>query len=319
MIHLVTVSDDRFGRKNGLYFATQKKIHSLFYKEMECWPYLWESIEQTEFYRDNKTLLSNTDAARNGRAYKPYVILTRLQRLSDGEYLVYNDCSPELWETYPTTYDLNKIKQLCIEANDILVPFIKWGRKPLGPGDLGEATHKNYTLNRCMDKMGLRFYEDSFMCASGMICIRKTPETVALVEEWLKWNLIDECCALGWAHIPGDASFWAEESHEEFGKEGYKMGCRHDQSILGLLLARTNHKFCYVEPKIGHPANFLQYCQDYDYKFIECNPPLKVGDKVVNKQGTVLRVYDTNHNGRVIVGQNNASLYEAERYNLKKI
>ena len=324
MTILVTVSDDRFGRKEGLYRKTQIDICGLFFKTKwfnHIYAWTWYDILQTDFYQQNKILLDNTDAARNGRAYKPFVILEGLKNINEGDFLIYNDCSPEIWKGVGSLadYDIDVIKNLCIQNNNILTPFIKWSRYDLKPGELGEATHKNYTLNRCMDKMGLRFYEDAYMCASGMICIRKTSETVALIEEWLKWNCIDECCALGYADIPNDTSFWDKESNPEFGKEGYKMGCRHDQSILGLLLARNNHKFVDVDVNELHCANFLQFCRPGgDYNFIDSLPGLKIGDKVINKQGTVLEIFGI-YEGKYQVGQNNASLYLASRETLKKI
>lgn len=321
MIKLVTVSDDRFGRKDGRYAETQDRIEALISQIMPVKSWRWEDIIDTKFYRDNKTLLDNTDAARNGRAYKPFVILDALNSVDNGDLIVYNDCSPELWEgdINLSQYDLNIIQKLTIKAGDILAPFIRWGLNNLTPGDLGDATHKNYTLNRCMDKMNLRFYEDAYMCASGMLCIRKTPETVAVIEEWLKWNCIDECCALGWAHIPDDASFWEAESHCNFGEPGYKLGCRHDQSILGLLLAQNNHKFVETACEGVHFANFLQYCRpEAEYRFIECLPELNIGVRVINKQGTKMTVFDR-QKGEYIVGVSNASMYSTKRYNLKPI
>lgn len=321
MIYFVTVSDDRFGRKDGLYSDTQDRITELIspmVDGLKAWK--WEDIIKTDFYLQNKTLLDNTDAARNGRAYKPFVILEGLNRINEEDFLIYNDCSPELWQDVNISgYDIEVIKQLCVQANDILVPFIRWGSKTLMPGELGEATHSNYTLNRCMDRMGLRFYEDAYMCASGMICIRKTDATVSLITEWLKWNCIDECCALGYAHIPDDASFWEAESHPVFGTPGYKLGCRHDQSILGLLLAKSNHRFVEAETKDVHFANFLQYCRpDASYTFTECLPVINKGDTVINKQGTKLTVFDI-HDNKFIVGVSNASMYATHRQNLKLI
>lgn len=316
---LVTVSDDRFGRKDGKYSETQDRITKMFDGKLPVIDWKWHEIQTTRFYRDNKVLLDNIDAARNGRVYKPFVILDALNKVPEGEYIIYNDCSPELWENVnPEKYNLEFIKVLCREANDILVPFIKWSRTELKEGQLGEATHKNYTLTRCMDKMGLRFYEDAYMCASGMICIRKTEKTLSLVEEWLRWNLIDECCALGWAHIENDHTFWNEESHPEFGKEGFKMGCRHDQSILGLLLARTNHRFCDSDLKDIHGANFLQFCGNTEYRFIDCLPKLHIGDRVVNKQETQMHVFQI-VDGKYAVGQSDGSQYLTARENLKLI
>lgn len=322
---LVTVSDDRFGRKDGRYSEIQDRITDLFTgydPNLLIAPYKWDDIQNSQFYLENKTLLDNTDMARNGVAYKPYAILNEFRNLADGEFLIYTDCSADLWkEVEPfDRFDLNIIQNLCEKNNDILTAFIKWDMKNIAPGDLGIATHKNFTLNRCMDKMGLRFYEDAYQCASGMICIRKTPQTLILAQEWLKWNCIDECCALGWADKERDTSFWKAESYAPtFGEPGYKMGHRHDQSILGLLLARTNQKFVDILYNQMNPLNFLQFCRpDIEYDFIDSLPRLVIGDIVENKQGTEMNVFDI-EDGKYIVGQSTASCYATKRENLKKV
>lgn len=337
-IYLTTVCDDRFGRKDGKYKETQNKIRLITERLgfTNQFHYEFEALKYHPFYTLNQTLLDNPDAARNGRAYKPYIIQCALERLAFGEFLVYTDCSPEIWKWFVNTDRVNKdifnlelIKQLTIQNDDFLTAFVKWDNKPIPQYGLGIHTHKNFTLNRCMDKMGMRFYEDAYMPASGMICIRKTPVTVDLVNQWLKWNLDDECCALGKKDVPNDDSYWQAESHPEFGKEGYKFGHRHDQSILGLLLASQNRKAVDIIYNTMHPYNFLQFCRiGFEYRFIDLLPKIKVGDKVVNKQGTELKVWriDTLEDGESLIGTEDTiyvvgaleeSCYGASRETLK--
>lgn len=51
---LVTVADDRFGRKEGLYGATQDRITRLFQEHpslgIEPHPYKWEDFARSAFY-----------------------------------------------------------------------------------------------------------------------------------------------------------------------------------------------------------------------------------------------------------------------------
>ncbi|MDQ3047066.1 MAG: hypothetical protein M3R27_05915 [Bacteroidota bacterium] len=321
---LVTISDDRFGRKDGKYSETQDKIRQIFKSndhfgidKFIMWK--WEDFETTNTYLNNMTLFDNTDAARNGRAYKPAVILMALEELKENDFLIYTDCSPEIWNMdadykIDTEFiDIDVLKGLCVQNNDILTAFVKWDDKPIGTDDLGIHTHKNFTLDRCIDRMNLRFYKDAYMHASGMWVIRKTKKTVKLIEDWLAYNLIDECCSLGWAHIPNDDSFWTGA------EENTKMGCRHDQSISGLLLARINQKFVDIVYNDMHPYNFLQFARkDHEYKFIECLPKIDIGDSVVNKQGTEMKVWRI-ETGHYVVGQLEASLYATSRENLKLI
>lgn len=335
---VATIADDRWGRKDGLYTQTQEKIRYILENNpqlgvayVKSWT--WEDISSTQWYENNKTLLDNKDAARNGRAYKPFIISQALKDLENGDYVVYTDCSPEMWNMDRETilpfakFNIDVIKRLCRGNNDILTVFVKWDTKTIKGGQYGIHTHKNFTLNRCIDKMGLREYENSYMHASGMWCIRKTPATVEFVEEWLKWNTDEDCASLGYISIPDDYSFWEAESHKQFGKPGYKMGHRHDQSISGLLLNKRNAKFVDILYNDMSPYNFLQYTRtDVGFKFIDGNPPpspyepLVEGDIVVNNKGVELRIIRIEDEDTYVVGRSDGSCYATTRdkLNLKK-
>ncbi len=171
---LVTVADDRYGRKQGKYGETQDKILKIFLnnldfgiKKFAMWK--WKHITQTDFYKENKAFLDNPNPSKNGRVYKSFVILDGLKQLQDGEFLIYNDCSPELWKNFDenykvdkTKYNINVLKKLCISNNGILTIHVKWDNgKHVRRGEPGSHTHANFTLERCMKKMGLSEYRDS--------------------------------------------------------------------------------------------------------------------------------------------------------------
>lgn len=277
---LVTVSDDRSGRKGGQYEATQDKMTKIFIQNRfvdEQKPWTISNIlnsyhmepEIHDFYLENKVMLDNKDAAINGRLYKPFAIKYELDRLNEGDYLIYNDCSPEMWKMDqdfkidPEIYDLNVIKRLCRQANDFLVAFVKWAPENFDSNPLGIHIHHYFTLSDCIRIMGAN--ENSFLCASGMICIRKTPETVNIVDEWLFWNRYWKCASIGNPSIPGDKSLWET-------KESYKLGCRHDQSILSILLNKRNWDYVDIIYNDISPYNFLNFCRkDVDYSFINSN------------------------------------------------
>lgn len=320
---LVTVSDDRFGRKDGKYEETQTTIDIIFkkinFRIDKHLSFNIQTILKSKYLTDKqKVLLNNKDAAINGRIYKPLTILNTLDTLDEGDFLIYNDCSPELWNLNNYNFDdfdIEIIKDLCIRNNDILTAFVKWSdEKILGQGNLGKHTHKNFTLDRCMNKMNMSFYEDCYMHASGMWCIRKTEETTRFIRNWLYYNSIDECCSLGWSHIETDDSFWKEEN-------SHKMGHRHDQSISGLLLNSIGQNFVDIIYNDLHPYNFLNFCRKgINYKFISGNPKIIVGDKVENKAGSIMRVWRIdieNNKERFIVGQLEESCYGTSRENLK--
>ncbi len=132
------------------------------------------------------------------------------------------------------------------------------------------------------------------MHASGFMCIQKSAKTMQFIEEWLYWNLIDECSCLGRHDIPNDYSYW---DHNE---ELKKMGHRHDQSVSGLLINKHGYKLIdviYDTP--FHTYNFLNFCKPgVKYNFIDPNHNpeterrIKKGDTVINAQGKELIVFE---------------------------
>lgn len=299
---LVSVADERSGRKNGVYGATQQKIEKIFRNNpsfgiRDFLMLTWDDIAASQFYQENKLLLDHTDAAKNGRAYKPWILKEGLSKINDGDYLIYTDCSPEMWTFdsdyhIPTHYNLDVIKHLVRDNGGILTAFVKWDTRNIKPGLKGIHTHENFTTDRCIKRMGLEQYTKSFMGASGMIAIQKSTTTVFVVDEWLKWCCIDECSALGPKEIPHDYSYWDQE-------DGKKLGHRSDQSVLGLLLCKFGYKMANIIYNDLNPYNFLNFCRECtEYTFVDPNEipyePTRIrkGDKVVNKAGTELTVFE---------------------------
>ncbi len=286
---LVTVSDDRSGRKGGKYEETQNKIMRFFLNNPQfgisnfcMWK--WNDLVKTQFYEDNKVLLNNRQPNRNGRAYKPFVISEGLKLLNDGDFLIYTDSSPEMWsmdenyELNPAVFSIDVIKKLCIQNGGILTACTSWNdtsdpryhlalAQPFHSLEYGLHTHSNFTLDRCIRKMGLWEYRNSLQHESGTIILCKSEKTMKFAEEWLYWNLIDECASLGWANIDNDYSFWAEEA-------SVKMGHRHDQSISGLLINKMGGNLIKKSPPptARWASNFLQFCQvGVVYSFVDSN------------------------------------------------
>lgn len=258
-IKLCTVSDDRSGRKGGQYQATQTKIQEL----------LGDWIEQAHWNIKDippfSPLLLNTDAAKNGRVYKPWVILHELEQMNEGDYLIYNDCSPELWTGMQplSCYSLDVIKGLCDRVGGILVGFVKWDDKFIGPGELGRHTHRYFTLDNLLYSFEQGKYINSFQCASGMICVRKTTETVAIIEWWLRLCNIEQYSCM---------NIDETENSYQSGKPGVKAGNRHDQSIISLILNSGDCNFCDIIYNDLNPYNFLNFClPEFNYKFINSN------------------------------------------------
>lgn len=326
---LVQVADDRQGRKNGLYSKTAadvKAIMNLLFPELGVHNHSYNDLYK-EFAGRKTNHLSNIDAGINGRWYKPYLINKELNDLQDGDYLIYNDCSPEIWATsidHVEDFSLDVIRELTRLNNDILNPFVKWDCKNISEDDLGIHIHKYFTTDLCMDTMGLRRFENNYLTSNGMICIRKMPETVKFVEDWLHYNLIPQCASLG---VNG-TEFWDKEQE-------YKVGHRHDGSIFGLLINRDNRKCVDLIHNEMNPHCFLQFCRkSQDYEFIAANTPpdrktldltkvfIRRGSKVVNEQDielTVWRVDFVDNVERIIVGQYEESAWATTRDKIRLV
>lgn len=275
---LVTVSDDRSKRKGGLYGATQDKMFDIFTQnkfvdEQAHWKI--ENIINSKnpsvknFYQENKTMIDNTDAAKNGRLYKPFIIYETLEKLEEGDFLIYSDCSPEMWLMNKdwvidkNIYAVEVIKELTVKNRDFLTAFVKWDKEFIPSGGLGIHTHNNFTMDSCIEKMKGEDQRYSYQCASGMICIRKTAITVGIVDNWLHYNRMPECSCMN-----------VDETENSYfdGKAGSKTGNRHDQGILSMLLNQLNYDYVDIIYNDISPYNFLNFCRkDANYSFINSN------------------------------------------------
>jgi hypothetical protein len=322
---LVTVSDDRFGRKGGRYSDTQDKIERIFrsnlafgISDFRMWKR--EDIVASSFYQTHEIpaevvredvkhpitgsvvlsagteistykLLDMEDPSKNGRVYKPLVIRDTLKTLDYGDFLIYTDCSPEMWnmdESYRIDlrqHKLEVIQRLCTDNGGILTAHVKWNhRVHVEKGFVGFHTHENFTTNRCMERMGLSDYKYSLQHASGMIVIQKSAITMQFAEDWLYWNSIPDCGCMGPLSEP---LMW----YNEVMING-KIGHRHDQSVSGLLLNKMDKKIIetldyYERPAGVSPYLFLNFCKtDYKYNFFDSNQPMgKIRHTMVSPDG----------------------------------
>lgn len=213
-VALVSISDDRSGRKEGRYRQSQLNVQQLFennhYGITDYFMWTYDNITKTEVYAENRKLFDEPIADLNGRAYKPLTIYHALMTLREGDYLIYTDCSPEMWNGYvpaplDNSYDIKVLKQLVKKNGDIMTAAVFWHHED-NPGplaakgihwrpkqnratDIGDHTHAYFTMDKCMDTMGLARYRNSLQHASGVVALRKSFRSVRFVSNWLHWNL----------------------------------------------------------------------------------------------------------------------------------
>lgn len=267
----VTYADDRFGRKDGKYAQTQRGIYEWLKRHhgfgiSHQVHFGFDEWSRSDEFLNNQETQSLPDPADNGRTFKPWSIKQALDMINHGDFLIYNDCSPELWRCLggsinPFTHSLGVLHGACMRNKGVLTSYVSVPGHPIPPEN-NEHTHKNYTLDLCMNTMGMIKYAKSFQHASGLVVLQKNQLSIDFVNEWLRWNLIPECSGL---------LSWHREGHVSEGRchGGPKHGHRHDQSVSGLLINDINHDL--ILPR-DMEYNFLSLCHiGHEYEFISSN------------------------------------------------
>ncbi len=319
--YLVTVADDRQGRKGGKYGATQHTIRAVVDKFIDVKQFHyslggvidvvggWSPCEMRDRILH---LLENPDPGENGRVYKPAVIKEVLHRMDEGDYLIYSDCSPEMWHfdfDLLQNVSLGSLQMLCDVSQGNLSCFVPWDVKPITFLGGGIHTHYNFTSTKCLRTIPKAWeYRHYYQHAGGMLVLRKDFQSEQFVSDWLYWNSIADCCAVG----DGKTIRW---------------GHRCDQSISGILKSMLGFPLLQPSSYLGglHPCNFLNYCVG-GHKLIpaEANAlegRICVGDWVSN--GRVdLKVFDVVHSPEGFsykIGRNQHSLFAAKESDIYKI
>ena len=264
---LVTVADDRSGRKDGAYGKTQKYIESVFksHPEFGITDYLmwnWDDIKNSKYYITYKNQLDVVNPEMNGRLYKSLVIKEGLSKIGDGDFLIYNDTSQELWKGLDLLnwdlYDLEVLKQSCIKNGGILTAHAEFDHDgftgiPVKPGTPGFHTHEIFTRSECLDIMDPEGkYTYCLQHASGFVVLQKNEKSIKFVDDWIHYNTIKDCHEIS-----------ISEPH------------RTDQSISGILINRLENKLirCLLGSQqhiVINPYNLLSFCQKKtNYSFVD--------------------------------------------------
>jgi len=126
-------------------------------------------LESTEFYAENNDVL-NPDSKGDGWClWKPYVILTSLDKIKEGDILLYMDST----DTFSP-----RIKDFLnshFQNNDLLFCL------------MGDSPNKDYTKRDAFYYMGCdsEKYWESKQLEAGIIGIKKTERTISIMKEYL--------------------------------------------------------------------------------------------------------------------------------------
>lgn len=252
-ITLLMYADDRFMRKAGLYRATQTRILPLLiqHPEIKAAVALTErELFASELYAEFKDLYDQHFFKGAGYSFKPFFIRKHLDAIPDNEYILWHDCSPEIWPTNKSALDysvlrLQPLLDLCDANGGILMP--SWPDPT--------HTHRRYTQPACLELMGLEHLQHERQASASWVLVRKCKFAVDLVDEWLAT-----------AKQPACAATHNEKKIQDGGIHDFVQN-RHDQSVLSLLFLKHNLKaaspcsnvefdvkniFCGTVPSRGH-------------------------------------------------------------------
>lgn len=188
MTHLTTYADASMSIAAQICTASAKQNGI-----DRVWSWTDAAIRQTEFYEQNKAILDQP----RGSGYwlwKPYIILDTLQRMIEGEILVYADAGVEF--VAPVRHIIDRMDQdIWLFGNQY--QHVHWCK-----GDVMKA---------------LNCFDSGSQVQASVIIIRNTTKAREFVDEWLTWCTVSGMIDDNPSKVP---------NHPEFREH------RHDQAIL---------------------------------------------------------------------------------------
>jgi hypothetical protein len=225
VVTVVTYADDRFKRKNGGYKRTQARIAPVLARHPEIKRVIElneNDLFKSDLYKTHKAVYDQHFFAGAGYSFKPFFIKQALQEITDGEYILWHDCSPEIWPQENIDYNgmsLRPLMDLCDKNSGILMPA--WTDR--------RHTHRRFTQPKCLELMGLNHLQHNRQGSASWVLVRKNAFSLRLVDEWLSYILQPDCAE---THTEVDI----RKDIPEFVQN------RHDQSVLSLLFLKYGLK-----------------------------------------------------------------------------
>uniref|UniRef100_A0A6C0JIT1 Nucleotide-diphospho-sugar transferase domain-containing protein n=1 Tax=viral metagenome TaxID=1070528 RepID=A0A6C0JIT1_9ZZZZ len=175
-----------------------------------------------EFVKKNENILSGTTGG-GWWLWKPYIINNVLSKINENDIVFYLDSKYYFIENFKELYNEYMLK------NDILV----FKNKPNEP----QYLMKHWCKMDVIQKYNIYnevFNENCNICWAGAIIIKKTPNTVLYIKEWLDIAAVYENITLSPSKI---------KDHSEF------IEHRCDQSLLSVVLIKNNIKTHFLEKR----------------------------------------------------------------------
>ncbi len=190
------------------------------------------TFRETAFYGNNKELLSSS-RGQGFWLWKPYLIAHELERLKNGEFLVY--------------YDVGR-PSIPHRIDNPILPLLEWCSNRNGgmlPGTYIPEYGRNakWTKRECFVTMDcdLPLYWEHPQIQATYSVWQKSDASLAFVNEWLSWCMKPSALA-DHTILPDVSNFDDFVDH------------RHDQSIITNLAIKRGIK-CYGDPHTSLPGS----------------------------------------------------------------
>lgn len=168
----------------------------------------------SDFQNKNRKILSAGGERRKGcYLWKPYFVFKALKDIDDGNFLIYMDAAGAYYRSSVAPLiaymEKNNINMIGSRRYKYLEKY--W-------------TKRDAFIYMDCDK---REYTDQYQCWAGLFVVKKTPDTLDFVEEWLRYGQ-------DYRIITDAPNTCGLDNYEGFEEN------RHDQSILSLLMKKYN-------------------------------------------------------------------------------
>lgn len=238
-INLCVYSNDKFKKPRTTLIEYARKI-GIFDRIFE---YDREWLEKTDFYINNKDILSDEDSKGDGWClWKPYIIRESLDKINQGDILIYIDST----DTFFNDFKGFILKHF--ENNDFLLSVFGINN-----------TNIKYTKKDTFLCMGCDYpkYWDSVQLEAGVSGFKKCERTISFVDEYLNFCSDPRIIKGGKSTLMEDPAQYIEH--------------RYDQSVLSILSIKhnieANREICYfVECNIWESLHLWGGLEDFSRK-----------------------------------------------------
>jgi hypothetical protein len=217
MFYFIIYNDNKHNEYLEKLLSSLKK----YGKEFKLMAFNKNDIDK-DFKEKNKEIL-NCSRGAGYWLWKPYIINKMLDTMNEGDIVFYLDSK------YYFIEEIRNLYENIIKNNDIIV----WKNKPNEP----IWFMKNWCKMDVIEKYKMNekiFKENAEDCWAGALIVKKTPNTIKYIKEWLEM-----CCI--YEDITDSPSIL--ENTSDFREH------RHDQTLLSIILHKYNIEMQYFEKK----------------------------------------------------------------------